>query len=124
MSDRRALSTLKEKRNDKVMAKNAQHKILALEGEIDLHLSPGVAQELQVLVKQQPPKLIVDLTKVSYMDSSGLAVLLEGMQSVASYRGKFCLIGVGDPLRTVFESSRLDQVFRIYPDVDAALAAN
>jgi anti-sigma B factor antagonist len=106
------------------MAKNAQHKILALEGEIDLHLSPGVAQELQVLVRQQPPKLIVDLTKVSYIDSSGLAVLLEGMQSVASYRGKFCLIGVGAPLRTVFESSRLDQVFRIYPDVDAALAAN
>jgi anti-sigma B factor antagonist len=106
------------------MAKNDQHKILELEGEIDLHLSPGVAQELQALVKQQPRKLIVDLTKVSYIDSSGLAVLLEGMQTVTSYRGKFCLIGVGDPLRTVFESSRLDQVFRIYPDVAAALAAD
>jgi anti-sigma B factor antagonist len=104
------------------MAKNEQHRILELEGEIDLHLSPGVAQELQALVKQQPKKLIVDLTRVTYMDSSGLAVLLEGMQSVESYRGKFCLIGVGDPLRTVFESSRLDQVFRIYPDLKTALA--
>jgi anti-sigma B factor antagonist len=105
------------------MARKEQYKVLELEGEIDLHLSPGVAHELQALVKQQPPKLIVDLTKVSYMDSSGLAVLLEGMQSVESYRGKFSLIGVGDPLRTVFESSRLDQVFRIYPDLKAALAA-
>ena len=104
------------------MAKIEPHKILALEGEIDLHLSPGVAQEVQALVKQQPKKLIIDLTKVSYMDSSGLAVLLQGMQSVESYRGKFYLIGVGEALRTVFESSRLDQVFRIYPDVDAALA--
>jgi anti-sigma B factor antagonist len=105
------------------MAKTEQPKILALEGEIDLHLSPGVAQELKMLVKQQPKKLIVDLTKVSYIDSSGLAVLLQGMQTVESYRGKFYLIGVGNPLRTVFESSRLDQVFRIYPDVPAALAA-
>ena len=106
------------------MAKSEQHKILALEGEIDLHLSPAVALDLQALVKQQPPKLIIDLTKVTYMDSSGLAVLLEGMQSVESYRGKFYLIGVGDPLSTVFESSRLDQVFRIYPDLNAALAVD
>jgi anti-sigma B factor antagonist len=99
------------------------HKILPLEGEIDLHGSPEVAEALAVLIKDKPKKVIVDLSKVSYIDSSGLAVLLEGMQKVEAYRGRLYLIGLQENVRVVFESSRLDQAFRILPDVDAALAA-
>jgi anti-sigma B factor antagonist len=99
------------------------HKILPLEGEIDLHGSPEVAEALGVLIKDEPTKVIVDLSKVNYIDSSGLAVLLEGMRKVEAYRGRLYLVGLHENVRVIFESSRLDQAFRILPDVDAALAA-
>jgi anti-sigma B factor antagonist len=105
------------------MARNTNHKILPLEGEIDLHLSPEVAKQIQAVVKERPDKLLIDLSRVTYLDSSGLAALLEGMQGVEFYGGKFYLVGLQDSLRPVFESSRLDQVFRIVPDIDAALNA-
>jgi anti-sigma B factor antagonist len=103
--------------------KTATHKILPLEGEIDLHLSPAVAESLNIVIKEKPRRLLVDLKDVSYIDSSGLAVLLDAMRNVEFYGGKFYLIGMQDGLRPVFETSRLDQVFRIYPDADSALTA-
>jgi len=97
--------------------------VLPLEGEIDLHVSPRVAASLGAIIEQKPPRVVVDLTKVGYIDSSGLAVLIEGMQNVEAYGGKFVLAGLQDSVRPIFEIARLDQVFIIFPHVDAALAA-
>jgi anti-sigma B factor antagonist len=105
------------------MATLEPHKILPVEGEIDLHLSPRVARDLGALIKDEPKKLVVDLSKVSYMDSSGLAVLIEGMRHVEAYGGKLYLVGLQENVRSIFRTSRLDQAFRIFPDVAAALAA-
>ena len=98
--------------------------VLKLEGEIDLHISPRVALSLAQRIKKKPAKLVVDLSKVSYMDSSGLAVLIEAMQSVEEYGGIFAIAGMQETVRSIFEIARLDQVFRIYPDVRSALAAS
>lgn len=97
--------------------------VLPLEGEIDLHVSPRIAASLGAMIEQKPPRLVVDLSGVSYIDSSGLAVLIEGMQNVEAYGGKFVLAGLRDNVRPIFEIARLDQVFIIFPHVDAALAA-
>ena len=97
--------------------------VLPLEGEIDLHVSPRIAASLQALIAEKPERLVVDLSRVTYIDSSGLAVLIEGMQNVAAYGGKFVLAGLQENVRPIFEIARLDQVFRIFPHVDAALAA-
>jgi anti-sigma B factor antagonist len=97
--------------------------VLPLEGEIDLHVSPRVAGALGAMIEQKPQRLVVDLSKVTYIDSSGLAVLIEGMQNVEAYGGKFILAGLQDNVRPIFEIARLDQVFIIFPHVDAALAA-
>ena len=97
--------------------------VLPLEGEIDLHVSPRIASSLQSLIATKPPQVVVDLSKVTYIDSSGLAVLIEGMQNVAAYGGRFALAGLQETVRPIFEIARLDQVFKIYPDVDAAFAA-
>ena len=67
--------------------------------------------------------IVVDLTGVTYVDSSGLAALIQGMQDVQEYGGKFALAGVQDNVRPIFEIAKLDQVFEIFPDVDSALAA-
>ena len=97
--------------------------VLPLEGEIDLHVSPEVAASLRTMIAKKPKRVVVDLTKVTYLDSSGLAVLIEGMQNVQEYGGKFALAGVQESVQHIIEIARLDQVFHIFPDVDSALAA-
>jgi anti-sigma B factor antagonist len=97
--------------------------VLPLEGEIDLHVSPRVTAALGAMIEQKPQRLVVDLSAVSYIDSSGLAVLIEGMQNVEAYGGKFVLAGLQEKVLPIFEMARLDQVFIIFPHVDAALAA-
>ena len=97
--------------------------VVPLEGEIDLHVSPQIGARLATMIKQKPPQLVVDLSQVTYIDSSGLAVLIEAMQNVGGYGGKFALTGLQDGVRPIFEIARLDQVFRIFPDTASALAA-
>ena len=97
--------------------------VLPLEGEIDLHVSPRVAASLGTMIQQKPARLVVDLSRVTYIDSSGLAVLIEGMQNVEAYGGSFALAGLPENVRAIFEIARLDQVFIIFPRLDAALAA-
>jgi len=106
------------------MPRKEQPNVLPLEGEIDLHVSPEVAESLRTLIAKKPKVVVVDLTKVPYLDSSGLAVLIEGMQNVQEYDGKFALAGVQESVKHIFEIARLDQVFQIFPTVDEALAAN
>ena len=105
------------------MTRTKDPNVLPLDGEIDLHVSPEVAKSLRALIESKPKQVVVDLTKVTYLDSSGLAVLIEGMQNVQKYGGKFGLAGVQEDVKHVFDIARLDQVFEIYPDVDTALAA-
>jgi len=96
--------------------------VLALEGEIDLHEAPNIKESLQPLISAKSPLLIVDLSGVTYIDSSGLALFIETMQRVQGYGGKFALCGLRPGVKTIFEIARLDQVFRIFPDRDAAIA--
>jgi anti-sigma B factor antagonist len=97
--------------------------VLPLKGEIDLHVSPSVTASLNTMIEKKPERLVVDLSGVSYIDSAGLAALIQAMQKVEAYGGKFLLAGLQETVRSIFEISRLDQVFQIFPDADAALAA-
>src|SRR5437762_14325067 len=94
-----------------------------LEGELDLHVSPAVVASLNVMIEKKPKQLVVDLSRVTYIDIAGLAAFIQGMQKVEAYGGKFALAGLQETVRSIFEISRLDQVFQIFPDVDAALVA-
>ena len=96
--------------------------VLPLKGEIDLHVSPSVTASLNEMIHKKPERMLVDLSDVSYIDSAGLAALIEAMQKVEGYEGKFMLAGLQETVRSIFEISRLDQVFQIFPDADAALA--
>ena len=97
--------------------------VLPLDGEIDLQVSPEIASRLQQLIVNRPPRVVVDLSRVTYIDSSGLAVLVNAMQNVEDYGGLFALAGAQESVRAILESARLDQVFLSFPHVDAALAA-
>ena len=97
-------------------------KVLALEGEIDFHLSPEVAATLREIVANKPKRVVIDLAKVTYLDSSGLAALVRGMQDTQEYGGEFSLAAMQENLRPFFEIACLDQIFQIFPDVSCALA--
>src|SRR3954469_6774795 len=98
--------------------------VLPLQGEIDLNVSPQLATTFAEMVRARPPHVVVDLTKVTYIDSSGLAVLIVGMQQVKEYGGKFALVGLQHDVRSILETAQLDQFFSTYPHIDAALAAD
>jgi anti-sigma B factor antagonist len=103
--------------------KTESNHILPLEGEIDLYRSLEIAASLDLLIEEKPKKIVIDLSKVPYIDSSGLAVLINGMRKMEAFGGRLYLVGLQDSVRLIFETSRLDQAFRIRRDVAAALAA-
>ena len=76
------------------------------------------------MIKKKPKRIVVDLSRATYIDSAGMAALILAMQEIEAYGGKFFLSGLQETLRSIFETSRLERVFRIFPDVDAALAAS
>jgi len=95
---------------------------LALDGEIDLHRSPEVKELLAASIERKAPRILLNLAGVTYIDSSGLAVLIEALQHALGYGGKLGLFGLQQSVKHIFEIARLDQVFQIYPDEAAAQA--
>jgi anti-sigma B factor antagonist len=103
----------------------SQHRpnVLPLKREIDLHVSPAVTESLDAMTERKLERIVIDLSRVTYIDSAGLAALILAMQKVQAFGGKFFLAGLDETMRSIFETSRLNQIFQIFPDVDAALAA-
>lgn len=93
----------------------SQPTVVPLEGEIDLNETPQVLSRLDPLIAQRQPQIHVDLSRVSYIDSSGLATFIDAMQRVQAYGGEFALVALRDSVRRIFEIARLDQVFTILP---------
>src|SRR5256885_16356844 len=90
--------------------------VLPLEGDIDLHVSPVVTEALNAVIKKKPERIVIDLSRVTYIDSAGVAALILAMQEVEAYGGKFFLSGLQETLRSIFETSRLERVFWGFPD--------
>ena len=112
----------KDPASSNITSLNSPSNVVPLKGEIDLHVSPTVTAALTEVIDQKPERLVVDLSEVTYIDSAGLAALIQAMQKVEGYGGKFMLSGLQETVRSIFEISRLDQVFQIFPDANAALA--
>jgi anti-sigma B factor antagonist len=104
------------------MALSDSAEVLPLEGEIDLHLCPRLERSLASMIKRRPPHLVVDFSGVTFIDSSGLAVLIRALQNVKEYGGKLTLSGINHNVRAIFEMARLDQVFLVDPRDDQLLA--
>jgi anti-sigma B factor antagonist len=106
------------------MAASSSPSIFSPTGAIDLHVSPELRASLREIIDGEKPKrLIVDLSQVPYIDSSGIAVLIGALQSLELEGGVFMIAGAREGVRMIFESAKLDQYFRLFPDVEAATAA-
>ena len=97
--------------------------ILEVSGEIDLQHSPEMRRVLQARAAQRVPVLLLDFTGVKYIDSSGLATLIEYYQSSRAYSGKIVVAGLSHRVRSIFELVRLNELFPIYATVPEATLA-
>jgi anti-sigma B factor antagonist len=87
--------------------------IAAFSGEVDLEHSPK-AREVLLSCVGRAKKVLVDLSGVSYIDSSGVASLVEAFQKAKKSGVEFALVSVNAPARRVLELARLDKVFTIH----------
>ena len=85
--------------------------ILELIGEIDLQHSPEMRRLLQARAAQRIPALLLDFTGVQYIDSSGLATLIEYYQTTQAFAGRIAVAGLTPRVRSIFELVRLNEVF-------------
>src|SRR5437763_16028373 len=85
--------------------------VLPLNGEIDLHVSPSVTALLNAMIDNKPQRLVVDLSSVTYIDSSGLAALIAAMQRVEGYGGKLLRARLQGTTWIIFANLRLNQAF-------------
>ena len=87
--------------------------VVHLSGEVDLSCSPE-ARKIILDCLQNNTSLLVDLSDVSYIDSSGVASLVEGYQLSRTLGLEFALVAVSDAAMNVLRLARLDHVFPIY----------
>lgn len=96
-------------------------RIVDVAGQLTFESTPDLRSELLQALKQSPTALLVNLTRVSYMDSSGIATLIEGLKAAKGQKTPFGLFGLSRNTRSVLELVRLDRVFQIFSDEDEAL---
>jgi anti-sigma B factor antagonist len=98
--------------------------ILDVSGDIDLSSSPEVRRALlRELRENRIPRVAVNLGQVRYIDSSGVASLVEGLKASRDSGARFILFGLGTIAREVLQLSRLVKVFEIYDTEEQALGS-
>jgi anti-sigma B factor antagonist len=105
------------------LAERSQGQVVLLDlcGDVDLHHSPRLRSFLRDKVKEKCPALAVNFQQVKYIDSSGLATLVEYFQSARVHNGKIALAGMNARVRSVFELVRLGEIFPIFDSLDEAV---
>lgn len=98
--------------------------ILDVEGDIDLYNSPVVRKALlEALRVKGARRVILNLKAVRYIDSSGVASLVEALKVSRELGSRFSLVGLSPAAREVLELSRLIRVFEVYENEEQALGA-
>ena len=98
--------------------------ILDITGDIDLAHSPAVRKALLSEIKEKKtPKVFLNLEKVRYIDSSGIASLVEGLKASRDQGSRLILYGLSKSVREVMELSRLQKIFEIHESEAQALGS-
>ena len=97
--------------------------VVRLKGEIDLAASPELRESLQQHARAKCPALVLDFREVSYIDTSGLATIVEYLKHARAFDGRVALAHLSEQVRTIFELVRLHEFLPIYSTVAEASAA-
>ena len=85
--------------------------VFQVEGQVDMHTSPDLRGHLRTALQGRATPIVVDLTSVAFIDSSGLATLIEALQAVGRYGGRLRLFGLSPAVKNLFKLSNLISIF-------------
>ena len=105
------------------MREEGEYTVIAMSGEVDLSCAPEARKQLLQCLDRDL-NVLVDLSGVTYIDSSGIATLVEAYQAARKKQLGFGLVGVSEPAMSVLELARLDKIFPIHASVPDRLAAD
>ena len=94
--------------------------VVQVTGEIDVYTAPLLREELASLIDAEHQELVVDLTGVGFLDSTGLGVLVGALKKVRTLGGDLQLVISSEKVLKVFRIAALTQVFTIHESLDAA----
>lgn len=97
--------------------------LIELEGEVDVYTAPQLKQQMINLLESGAKEMIVDLSKVDYLDSTALGVLIGGLKRMREMDGNMVLVCPSPRIRRMFEITGLDKIFDIYNSVEDAQEA-
>jgi anti-sigma B factor antagonist len=112
LSESDAITTSVERRDDITL--------LAVGDVVDLATAPALEEAIDELLAEQPKALIVDLSEVTFLASVGLRLLVSTHEKV-SKSGEFAVVASGPVTSRPIQLTQLDEVFAMYPTLDAAL---
>ena len=90
-------------------------------GRMDVESSPTVRQAILDMVEQNISTIVVDLSQVEFMDSSGLSALISGMKALRRIEGRLNICNANAQIRTALRLTMLDRVLPVYDSLDMAL---
>lgn len=94
--------------------------VFQVNGEINISTSPELRKLFEKDLKK---KIVIDFEKVTYIDSSGLATLVEVLKKTRTQGGLLGLAGMSDKVKSLFEITKLDKLFSIFPNQKDAVAS-
>jgi len=97
--------------------------ILDISGEIDLYNAPQIKDHLNQLIEDKIYKVIINLDRVTYIDSSGIGALIAGVSNLKKYNGTLKIINTSGAVRKVLELTKLNAFFEIFDNEDAAFTS-
>src|SRR6266540_3092990 len=94
--------------------------VLVLRGEIDVYTAPRLRQTIVDLVDGGATRIVVDMEKVDFLDSTGLGVLVEGLKRIKNREGSLAIVATQDKILKIFDITGLNKAFAIHATVDDA----
>lgn len=96
--------------------------VVAPSGEIDAHTSPDLREAIdEQLLDARVRRLVVDLSRTTFLDSSALGVLIATLKRMGERGGRLAVVEPPPTLRRIFEITALDRVLELHPSREAAL---
>ena len=96
-------------------------KVCSAEGDIDINSSPQMKKAFDKLIQAKSEKMVINLQKVGYVDSSGLATLVEILKNVKGFGGKLKLCNLSSKVKSLFEITKLEKLFDIKDSEEEAI---
>lgn len=95
--------------------------VCQIDGDIDINSSPDIKKAFDKLISKKTPRMVINLSKVNYVDSSGLATLVEILKNMRMYGGKMRITNLSPKVKGLFEITKLDRLFEILPEEEEAV---